>query len=106
MNQYAEYFVGDSIAHRSGGLEGCEFVFGGVIPGENGVYDVAYLKQEGYAGMGPAFVWRMNTGGGIRLGHGFKAYEEPENKKRPARITSLCFVAIERDHLTIQYEWA
>ncbi len=108
MAQYVEYAIGDEIAHRTGGMEPCQLIFGGAYPREDGSFDVQvalFKSAAGYAGMGASFTWNVREGDRIRLGHNFKAYEEPDRKKKAGRVRGLYFHKIERDYLTITYEW-
>jgi hypothetical protein len=101
LAQYTEIAIGDEIAHRSGGMEHYQMVFGGALPGEDGGFSVqvALYKAAGYGGMGASLIWNVREGGRIRLGHHYMAYEEPERRKKVA------FHKIERDYLIISCDW-
>lgn len=107
MAQYVEIAIGDEIAHRSGGMEHYQMIFGGAAPGEDGgfIVQAALFKAAGYGGMGASLVWHVREGSHIRLGHEYKAYEETDRKKKAGRITGLYFHKIEVDCLTITYDW-
>jgi hypothetical protein len=107
MPQYVDFAIGDEIAHRSGGIEGYQLIFGGAIPRDDLSFDVQIVmfKGAGYAGMGTSFLWNVREGDRIRLGRDYRAYEEPESRRKPGRISALYFHKIERDHLTLSYDW-
>ena len=107
MAQYVEFAIGDEIAHHKGGMEYYQLVFGGATPREDGSFDIqtALFKSAGYGGMGASLTWNVKEGDRIRLGHNYKAYEEPKRKKKAGRITALYFHKIETDCLTISYDW-
>jgi len=107
LAQYVEIAIGDEIAHRTGGLESYQIIFGGAAPREDGefIVQVAMYKTAGYGGMGASFTWHVKEGDRMRLGREYKAYEEPDRKKKAGRITGLYFHKIEADCLTITYEW-
>jgi len=107
LAQYVEIAIGDEIAHRSGGMEQYQMIFGGATPGEDGGFTVQVLvyKAAGYGGMGASVTWAVKEGDYIRLGHDYKAYAQPERRKKAGRITGLYFHKIERDYLTITYDW-
>lgn|GEM_PF-6569148 len=104
---YVEIIIGDEIAHRTGGMEHHQILFGCAAPGEDGgfVVQVALCKAAGYGGMGASFSWHVREGDRIRLGHDYRAYREPERRKKSGRITGLTIHKIEMDCLTITYDW-
>ena len=107
MPQYAELAIGDEIAHRTGGMEQYQMIFGGAIPGEDGRFgvQVGLYKAAGYGGMGASFTWNVGEGDRIRLGQGYKVYEDPDRKKRASRVEAITFHKIEVDCVTVSYDW-